>query len=452
MSAPTQRPSLLRAVETPKSWGGERWLTSTRPEGPAPVDGGSGTLADLVAAHPEVLGRWGRQLFGDEMPIFAKLIHTSFPPLVHVGFRRAVAREEILDWLEREQASMRALHGALRVAEAAAFDEYQRRYASWATTQALAGWQRDDDATQAALLAPFVAPGLDVAKWLRGVRENRAAFVGAFNEVDLRNERGNLLLTSAGVAHAIFGLSHQTHPRDRTRAALEALFATLAERAAAGASDDELARTIDAAGLPALRAANGAPPKNEAWLPTVVDGREVLAEPQQTSDTTYSLADFYTPFTWTGGRVTFRKGDPTGGLSRDKLASYLADVDVEPTSLDAIRRSPRPVPGGARPGADLLCLVDEPSRWPFFTAYQVELRDRLELGPPPGVFQQIIVTRGRVDLADAAGRVGGEGALSPHVSAFVPAGLQGRYTLTAREPSTLLLFSVPGARGGAPHA
>ena len=85
--------------------------------------------------------------------------------------------------------------------------------------------------------------------------------VDTLNEVDLTRERGNLFLSSAGVVHAIFGLSHQTHPIDRSRAALEALFATLAERGARD-SDVELARIIRDAELGTLRAQNRAPPKN----------------------------------------------------------------------------------------------------------------------------------------------------------------------------------------------
>ncbi len=95
------RPSLLRAVDTPKAWGWELWLTSTRPEGTALLPQVRSSLAELVMAHPEVLGRWARQIFGDEMPIFAKLIHTNFPARVHIGFRRRVVRGSLLSSLER---------------------------------------------------------------------------------------------------------------------------------------------------------------------------------------------------------------------------------------------------------------------------------------------------------------------------------------------------------------
>jgi len=443
------RACVLRAVDSPKPWGGEAWLTSTRPEAAAQLASGEGTLAQLVKAHPEVLGQWSRRIFGDEVPTFVKRIHTDFPSRVHLGFRRSVSREALTGWLDEEQTLLRRLFSALRVDGERTFADYQERYEAWATRQSLEAWLRDDDATTAAELGRFLDPSFDVQAWLARVRLNRAAIVDTLNEVDLTRERGNLFLSSAGVVHAIFGLSHQTHPIDRSRAALEALFATLAERGTRD-SDVELARIIRDAELGTLRAQNRAPPKNEAWLPAVVDGVEVLVEPQQTSDTTYSLADFYTPLTWGGERVRFRKGAPASGIAREELAGYLADVDFAVMPLASMRRSPETVPAGSREGADLLRLVDEPSRWPFFTAYQLELTQtgRFTAAAPPGVFQQLVVTRGRTELCDGAGVVG---ELSPQASAFVPATLEGSYTLSAREPSTVMIFSVPGAKGGAPR-
>jgi hypothetical protein len=438
---------VLRAVDAPKPWGWEKWLTSTRPEGAARLDGSEETLAQRVATHPEVLGPWSRRIFGDECPTFLKLIHTDFPSRVHLGFRRAVARAELAARLEEEQALLRRLFAALKVDSARGFAEYQARYQAWATRQALEAWQRDDDATTALELAEFLDPKFDVRAWLATVRRNRAAIVDPLNEIDLAHETGNLFLSSAGVIHAIFGLSHQTHPLDRSRDALQLLFGTLAERAATG-RDAELARLIDDADLGALRAQNRAPPKNEAWLPAVVDGAAVIVEPQQTSDTTYSLADFYTPLTWSGERVRFRKGAPASGLSSEELWGYLADVDLSVTPVSSMRRSPHAVAGGAREGATLLRVVDEPASWPFFTAYRLDLTGTFTAAPPPGVFQQLVVTRGRVELRDGAG-VAGE--LSSSAPGFIPATLDGSYSLTAREPATVLIFAIPGARGGAPR-
>src|SRR5580704_1706449 len=123
----THRACVLCAVDAPKPWGWEKWLTSTRPEGAAQLVPSGETLAQLVATHPEVLGPWSRRMFGDECPTFTKLIHTNFPSRVHLGFRRAVSREELGAWLDEEQTQLRRLFAALRVADAHGFAEYQTR-------------------------------------------------------------------------------------------------------------------------------------------------------------------------------------------------------------------------------------------------------------------------------------------------------------------------------------
>lgn len=443
MNEAPSRPIVLRAADAPKAWGWELWLTSTRPPAEARVASSPETLADVVARHPEVLGPHTQALFGHETPIFAKLIHTHFPDRVHMGFRRSVAPDELIDWLHREQEALRQLFGALRITDQAGFQVYEARYAAWASNQALGMWRRDDDATTAEAFAPFVDSAFALRPWLAATRSNRATIVDALNDVDLRAEDGNLFLMGAGTVHAIFGLSHQTHPRDKSRAALEALFGELRGRHTA--SDAELAHAIEAAGLSELRLLNHAPPKNEAWLPTTADGESVLAEPQQTSDTTYSLADFYTPLVWQGGKVCFRKGAPTTGVSREQLAEYLADVEFGVTPVASMRRRPTAVDGAA--GAELFRLVDEPESWPFFTAYQLELTGTWSASPPRGVFQELVVTRGRVELRDAFGPLG---ELSTRSPAFIPATAAVPYTLVAHEPATVLIFSVPGARGGAP--
>jgi hypothetical protein len=440
-----ERPWVLGAVDSPKAWGSELWLTSTRPEGTASVLGARSNFAALVREHPDVLGAWSHRIFGEEMPIFAKFIHTNFPSRVHIGFRKPVEREEMLSWLVAEQASLRELFAALRPSDESGFTTYQALYSAWATRQALAAWRLEDEERTTEELGPFFAVSFDLRGWLKQVRANRAKIVETLNDVDLEAESGNLLLTAAGVIHGIFGLSLQTHPQDHSRAPLERLYERLGGSVAAGAHDDVLTREIAAAKLGDARALNSAPPKNEAWFPAVLDGLRVLLEPQQTSDTTYSLADFYTPLTFTGGEVRFRKGHKASGLTREELAGYLAGMEFGVTPLESIRRAPKAVPGGARPGGELFTLVDEPTTWPFFTAYQLELTGTVTAMPPPGVFQQLVVTRGRADLGDAAGVVG---ELTSRTPGFIPASVSGPYTLTAKEPTSLFLFSVPGARGG----
>src|ERR1700722_463920 len=111
----TGRPFVLLAKEAPKAWGWELWLTATSPPAEAVEIVTRHSLKDIVAAHPEMLGAWTRHLFGDATPLFAKFIHTPFPRRVHMGFRRAVAKGELLGWLDREQALLRELFGALRI-------------------------------------------------------------------------------------------------------------------------------------------------------------------------------------------------------------------------------------------------------------------------------------------------------------------------------------------------
>jgi hypothetical protein len=447
------RPIILNAVDVKKPWGSEVWLNSTRPEAPAKVGGGS-THADLLGGRPALLGEWSRRLYGDDQPIFTKLIQTDFPPLVHVGFRKPVERTELLGWLGREQAFLRQILGALQIASRAAFDDFAVRYSLWATTQAGARWRVDDSVAIADSLVRFArrCSGARLVEWMNALRQNRAQLVDALNEIDLRREEGNLLLTSAGVVHAICGLSHQTHPLDRTRPALESLLRRLRRLAAAGVSDEELRALADAEDLAGLRARNHAAPKNEAWLPVTLDGRLALVEPQQTSDTTYALADFYTPFVW-DERVRFRKGHPAHGLCSGELAGFLDGIDTSPTSIDQIRRAPVPV-GTSYPAAHLHRLVDEPSHWPFFTAYALELDGRTDAPArfrgdhPSGAFQQVVVLRGEVELGDSRGF---KAALGPRASAFIPATLDGGYELASRGAASLLLCSVPTARAAAPH-
>src|SRR5439155_3355929 len=131
--------------------------------------------------------------------------------------RRAVERATVLGWLEREHALLRRLFAALDFAGRDAFERFAAIYSAWATAQARAQWLDGDDAAIAARLQPFARAPL--AQCIGPLRRNRAEFVGALHELDLRREEGNLLLSPAGMVHAIFGLSHQTHPLDGTRAA-----------------------------------------------------------------------------------------------------------------------------------------------------------------------------------------------------------------------------------------
>ncbi len=428
-----QQPLVIGGVHTPKAWGSETWLSASQ----------------AIAGPPALLGEWTRLLFGDEVPIFGKMLRTNFPQLVHVGFRHAVTRNELMFWIAREQASLRQLLGALDLGDRARFDAFAALYADWATIQGRARWQSADELSFAERLRPLTTTGDHEALIVRlgQLRRNRAEMVDALNEVDLRREEGNLLLTSAGLVHAIFGLSHQTHPLDHSRAVLENVLGKMRRLARAGRSDEELRSIVDVEALAAARARNVAAPKNEAWLPMSIGGQLALVEPQQTSDTTYSFADFYTPFVWDGERARFRKGDPAFGLRSVDVARELETVDLSATSLDAIRCQPEPM--AQANGARLSRLIDAPERWPFFTVHRLELDGGAGWrgDHAPGVFQQLVVVQGDVELSTNGGSV----ALGPEASAFIPATMRGGYRLTSVGETTVLAFSVPGPRGGIAH-
>jgi hypothetical protein len=452
-----RRPLVLRAIEASRSWGSERWLNAARPAAAARVVNAPGTpsLSEVIAAQPAVLGEWSRLLFGDELPICTKLVRADFPPLAHLGFRRAVARTELMGWLGREQALLRQLLGSLELDDEERFAGFASLYADWATLQARVRWQAPDEAALAERLRPFTPPArrTRLVEWLGQLRHNRSQLVDALNEIDLEREEGNIILARAGLVHALFGQSLKTHAHDHAGPALHALLRRFGWLTGSGGTDGDLRGLIDAARLPAARALNHDAPKNEAWLPLVVGSHLALVTPQQSSPASYSLADFYTPFVWDGQRARFRKGDPTYGLRTADIAAQLGGVELAGTAVGELRRTPLHVPEAAQTHAELYRLVDEPA-WPFFSAYRLEL-DGTRLAPAswrgdhgPGLFQQLVVARGEVELID---RNGGVVMLSPNTSAFIPATMEGGYRMTSVGAATILIFSVPGPRGGIVH-
>ncbi|MFA6004058.1 MAG: hypothetical protein WC881_08315 [Elusimicrobiota bacterium] len=426
------RPLALRPERVPKSWGEEVWLDSTQAGGRARLRGG-GTLDALLRSHPELLGSRSRALFGDVSPMFAKLITTDFPPLAHIGFNRSVPRRDLLGWLKLENAMLRRFHGALCVRDAAGFSRFQRSHGHWAGVLGRQGWRSGAAGPDLRLteeLGPLLKPGQSrfLPVLLAGLCANRARIVETLNQVDLAAEAGNLLLVRGGVIHALFGLSHQTHPRDPAQAALSRALRS-------GRAVPAAARR---AGLPA--------PKNEAWLPLPARGHTRLAEVQQTSDTTYSLCDFFTPFAWKG-RLVFRKGAPAGGVAPEELAAWVAELDMAPLRPKDFVCRPRPAAVGRQSAqAALWRLVDDPQRWPFFQAYRLELRGTRRSpaswrdGRAPGYARHLMVLEGEVSLQCRRGR---KLALSARAPAFLPATLAGGYGLQSSGAASLLLFSVP---------
>lgn len=448
------RPIPLEPVERTMPWGSETWLNGTQDEGLAAISGEKGlTLAELLKERPEALGRWVRLLCGDSLPIFTKFLRTRFPPLVHAGFCRSVERGAFLLCLQHEQACLRRLHGALSIPDETAFREFQGTYERWAIAEALGRWRSEDTAPGdafAALLRILLRPdtAFDLSVWMADVKKNRALIVETLNEVNLEKESGNLLLMSAGLPHSIFGLSHQTHPLDRSRQALQALLGSLRRMTLSGASEVELTEAVHIADLVALRSLNTGPPKNEAWMPVHLDRKLVLVEPQQSSNVTYSFADFYTPFTWKKGLV-FRKGDAAQGLSNADLDRFTRELDFTATPVEQLRRHPKCVETAADSiGAEAFALVDEPETWPFFTAYEIRLS-----GSPgrPARWPALALDGAFVQLVGVEGLLRVEGGFDPvHVDpwrpAFIPATLEGPWALVSEASARVLLFSVPVPR------
>ncbi|MDD5657892.1 MAG: hypothetical protein PHF00_11640, partial [Elusimicrobia bacterium] len=193
-------PIRLVPRRAPKAWGEELWLNSTRPEFPAKIAGGRGTLAQALARRPHWLGPWCRRLFGDELPVFAKLIRTDFPPLAHVGFKTLVRPQEFLTWIIREQDLLAALRRSLRAPDERSFQAFGRAYGSWTAERTRTGWSADPDrdAAFAGELERFSRlAAADAARLVDDMRRSRQRLVGVLNETDLKREAGNLLLIQA---------------------------------------------------------------------------------------------------------------------------------------------------------------------------------------------------------------------------------------------------------------
>lgn len=455
-----RQPSQMKEVKNEMSWGAERWLNATQTGGEARVMGVDQPLSQAVARNPEVLGRWSRLLFGDTQPIFTKFLYTNFAPQVHMGFRREVDPVQFKGWLMAEQAFMRELFEGLSPetrADKATFDLFRQQFADWASLIAGSDWVSNADAPAIEGLSRFFPAEAQgrVADLFARIKANRNLISSSFHTVDLTKEAGNMLLSPAGVPHAIFGLSEQTHPLDNAFEALQVLYARLNKMAAEGASTQAMRKVVHDARLDMLRAKNKGEPKNEAWFPMEVkaaDGSKqiVLVEPQQTSNTTFSFADFYTPFIFKeGAGMIFRKGAETGGLSQAQVEGFIDALKFEVTTPEQMRRTPQEVESGASAvHAKLFKVVDEAESWPLFTTYRVDLSGsasqeaRWSGAHPDGSFQQIVVTQGQVTLSDAEGNTMVLSA-GENPAAFIPATMAGGYTVTSSQDAQVLLFAVP---------
>jgi mannose-1-phosphate guanylyltransferase len=472
LDALAERPLVLRPVVRGYAWGGgslrrflgcppeksaepdaEAWLNSTLPGGGAGLVQAPLTLHELLAERPEILGPWSELLFGPGLPVFAKFLSTRFPPRVQLGFSKRVRPDLLLSWLVREQELLRALLASLRIPDRRAFRAYRRIWEEWATGASGTNWRESDASPDGSLLGPLrphlksEAEPFSLAEVVRGLCENRARIVDCLNALDLERESGSLVLVPAGTIHEISGMSLQAHPVDPAREALGHILEELAERGETGPGAEDRQRIDRARSLAEPRRGGPVDPKDEAWLPILREEKTTILEIQQSSDSTASLADFHTPFTWRDGHLAFRKGAPESGLGHGDLESSLRSLDFEPRPISYYIRMPVQLPtpaGSAR--ARLSRLVDEAGRWPAFRVLAVSLEGaserpaRFPLSGRSGSFRQVVVWRGEVVAEDGRGRTL---RLGPGAPALVPAALSSPLSLVTREPAELVLVDLP---------
>ena len=458
----------LTPVVQPRAWGVEVWLNAAREPGGASLAGAKPPLSlrQLTERHPETLGRWVRLVHGDKLPFFVKTLQTRFLPMVHLGLKRRVRRTQLLAMLVREQELLRDLRRMLDIRSKRELEAFQSRYERWALTQARAKWRDRHPGRHKSLVAsmrPFLRGARTVRRGARpdveaslghaggllaGLRDNRARLAGLFHEIDLGRHLGRMLLVEGGLIHSIAGLSLQSHPVDawaRHDARLLARLRTMLRGDGAPARAEALVEEIRRR---RLHRPTTPEPKSESWLVARAGGKVVLTEPQQDSDTTLSLADFYTPFAWGKGLV-FRKGSPESGLSREELARTLAQANLRPMRLADILRAPVLVDrtDAAAGNSALERFVDDSATWPYFTVYRITLRGRKgstafrQVDHPEGAFQHLIVARGDVLVVDADGN---RTHLDPATPAFVPATLEGGYRIESSTAAEVLVLGVPG--------
>ncbi|KAA3605147.1 MAG: hypothetical protein DWQ01_21390 [Planctomycetota bacterium] len=483
-----QTPHLLQPKFQDYAWGGtalkklfgeevvgdsatcaEAWLTSTQEGGQVTfLDQPQTTLAEAIDKHPESLGAWSRLLFGEGLPIFNKFLCSRFPAKVHMGFRpqslqayegqdfKAVFRS----WLEQEQQWIGRyrqflVDGGIR--DQAGFHRCRAVYENWAEEKAAIAWAADpnDDVLVdrlLALLSPAPPKTGENGLWhcVENLRANRERLIATLNEVDLKDESGNLLLSHAGMAHAIFGLSHQTHPLDQARPVLQELWRHILDSAKSGATAEAL-QALAEKSLPELqrsRERNLGPPKNEAWLPFSYGDQILIAEPQQTSNTTFSFMDIYTPLVFQEGRVVFRKGDPESGTSTEQLQAFVDCLDFEAQPVEAFRCRPQIL--DRRQHSSLSKLIDDPIRWPYFSAWTLDLQGTQAQSAvwtaevPQGSFLQLVPLQGEAELRYGDWR----GCIAPERPAFLPATLTSDWSLETEQRHRCLLVGVPTPQGG----
>jgi len=359
-------------------------------------------LREVLEAAPELVSAQGYK----NKPFFVKLLNTRFPNKVYMGFNSNIegnGKEEFKQLAAKERENMVALKDALKADMTEnEWNEYLEVYEQWAREQSVTNWTLDNDAATISEFAKYVKPADQTVRQLFDeIKATRANMVGYLNVIDLSEDLeklkdGAVILSPTGYPHGIFGLSLQSHPRE-------------------GGKEY---------------------PKNEAWYVKMVkdaDGKDsaILVEIQQTSNVTYSFADFFTPIVAEKSKdsnymeLSMRKKDSPG-----KIKEYIeTTLDQESTVNDDFIRTPVPAANVQAVNAGLDVLIKGTSKvWrrPFFEVYRGTFNggraNPASLKPAARQFvQDVIVLEGSVTISPAD-RPEQKYVLGKGESALIPAG------------------------------
>ncbi len=406
----------------------ELWFNSTHNDGLSTIpdtalgDVAPITLKELLGYNPEMLGE------SLDKGYFEKFECTNFVDRVHMGFNEKlneVGIEVFIEWLKEERELEHELKNLLDITDEETFRRFKEVYTNWCDYQAGSRWWGD--------FIPDIKEFVKsenrrrISQLMSKIQGVRARIVELFNEIEL--EPGKVILSPVGYPHSIFGLSHQTHPLKGPQA------------------------------------------KNEAWIVIPVNdtgGNEhlILVEPQQTSNITFSFADFFTPIVFKKDKgLIMRKN-----LARRPTTSEEDFLQAEFETIEMFVRKglkdttteeknfvlePQIERGKWRDryGKDLIAKEEVliqgtyPNVWPqeYFNVHRFTLNGKgkgaeaeLSVAPVEGTSHDILVIKGEVVISSG----GKDIPLKRGQSLYVPSTV-GRYVLSAKGEAEVLKFFKP---------
>ena len=407
----------------------ELWFNSTQKDGLSymPVDIALNniklnlyiTLEEFLEYHPQALGMHPAKLF------FTKFLCTRFEDKVHMGFnskiQAAKATEEFIKLLKEDRRLAWRLKYAI-IDTKEAFDRFKRDYEEWTTEQAKKQWQAVNHPIKT---KGWLKEGEDVKSILEEIRAVRAEIVSFLNEIKL--VPGQVIISPVGYPHAIFGLSHQTHPLKGTEA------------------------------------------KNEAWIIITVKNPQtnkdelILVEPQQTSNTTYSFADFYTPIEYKDGAVNMRKNLNKNKDARTNEEILQGEYDTiegfvkgglksEGTLADDFILQPRIMSKSNNTTEEALIEGIHKDLWPqeYFRVHKITLYGRKDtlasfrVSPISGISHELLLIKGSLTL-----KIPGQDNITlgfgkgSYQSVFIPADFKQNYTISSDTHTEVLKLFKP---------